>query len=134
MADRVLTLRGERSQYFGACARNNGSLAGSDTNLDSDTSFQALRRSGTVDKVLAEPAPLGPTPQVRQLVDGYVAGFNRYLKGIGVARLPDPTCRGKAWVGSITAEDVWTRHLVIAIARSAGILLRCPAGARRPWR
>ncbi|NUP50122.1 MAG: hypothetical protein HOW97_22835 [Catenulispora sp.] len=113
MADRVLTLRGQRSQYFGASAMNNGSLAGSVSNLDSDTYFQALRRSDTVEKVLGEPAPVGPTPQARQIVDGYVAGFNQYLKDVGVAHLPDPTCRGKAWVGAITAADVWTNMLDI---------------------
>ena len=57
---------------------------------------------------LARRAPLGPTAQLRQLVEGYVAGFNRYLGDTGAAHLPDPTCRGKAWVGPITALDVWS--------------------------
>jgi acyl-homoserine-lactone acylase len=42
------------------------------------------------------------------MVEGYVAGYNRYLRDTGVARLPDPTCRGKAWVGPITVLDVWS--------------------------
>jgi acyl-homoserine-lactone acylase len=42
------------------------------------------------------------------MVDGYVAGYNRYLRDTGVTRLPDPTCRGKAWVRPITALDVWS--------------------------
>ncbi len=37
-----------------------------------------------------------------------MAGYNRYLRDTGVAHLPDPTCRGKAWVTPITALDVWT--------------------------
>ena len=50
------------------------------TNLDSDTYYRALRQSGVVQRLLTRPAPLGPTDQVRQLVDGYVAGYNRYLR------------------------------------------------------
>jgi Penicillin amidase len=61
-----------------------------------------------VQRLLARPAPLGPTAELRELVDGYVAGYNRYLRDTGVAHLPDPTCRGKAWVGLITALDVWS--------------------------
>ncbi|NUP52260.1 MAG: hypothetical protein HOW97_33795 [Catenulispora sp.] len=118
MADRVLTLRGERSRYLGGAAMNNDSLNGPDTNADSDTYFQALRRSGTVPRMLARPAPSGPTPQLRQLVDGYVAGFNRYLREVGVAHLPDPSCQGKPWVQPITAEDVWLG--VLDLDQSAG--------------
>ncbi|KAA2265212.1 hypothetical protein F0L68_05020 [Solihabitans fulvus] len=108
LADRVLTLRGERSAAFGPTADSGDALARPTTNLASDTYYQGLRRSGVVERLLARPAPLGPTAQVRQLVDGYVAGYNRYLRDTGVARLPDPTCRGAAWVTPITALDVWS--------------------------
>ena len=108
MADRVITLRGERSRYFGPAADSGDTLGAATDNLDSDIYYQSLRKSGIVRRLLARPAPLGPTAQARQLVDGYVAGYNRYLHDTGVAHLPDPTCRGKAWVTPITATDVWT--------------------------
>jgi acyl-homoserine-lactone acylase len=108
MADRVVTLRGERSAYFGAAGDSGDTLGRSTTNLNSDTYYQGLRDSGVVPRLLARPAPLGPTQQARQLVDGYVAGYNRYLRDTGVAHLPDPTCRGQSWVTPITATDVWT--------------------------
>lgn len=120
MADRVLTLRGERSRYFGAAAMNDDSLNGPDSNLTSDTYFQALRRSDTIAELLARPAPLGPTPQLRQLVEGYAAGFDRYLKDVGVANLPDPSCQGQPWVQPISAEDVWMNALDIDQAAGAG--------------
>jgi acyl-homoserine-lactone acylase len=118
MADRVLTLRGERSRYLGAAATNNDSLNGTDTNLDSDIYFQALLSSGTVEHLLSQPVPLGPTKALRQLVDGYAAGFDRWLKDIGVAHLPDPSCQGQPWVRPITAEDVWMN--ILDIDQSAG--------------
>jgi acyl-homoserine-lactone acylase len=108
MADRVITLRGERSRYFGPAANSGDTLGAATDNLDSDIYYQSLRKSGIVRRLLARPAPLGPTAQARQLVDGYVAGYNRYLHDTGVAHLPDPTCRGRAWVTPITATDVWT--------------------------
>jgi acyl-homoserine-lactone acylase len=111
MADRVVTLRGERSRYFGPTADPDNPLAneeGATSNLASDVYYGGVRQSGVVQRLLARPAPLGPTAELRELVDGYVAGYNRYLRDTGVAHLPDPTCRGKAWVGPITALDVWS--------------------------
>src|SRR5437588_9610656 len=92
MADRVITLRGERSRYFGPAVDSGDTLGASTDNLDSDIYYQSLRKSGIVRRLLARPAPLGPTAQARELVDGYVAGYNRYLRDTGVAHLPDPTC------------------------------------------
>ena len=78
------------------------------SNLAGDIYYRGVRQSGVVRRLLARRAPLGPTDALRQMVDGYVAGYNRYLRDTGVAHLPDPTCRGKAWVGPITALDVWS--------------------------
>jgi acyl-homoserine-lactone acylase len=108
MADMVVTLRGERSRFFGARAMSDDTLGPPTSNLDSDIYYRGLRTSGLLQRLLARPAPLGPTPQARQLVAGYVAGYNRYLRDTTVARLPDPTCRGKHWVMPITALDVWS--------------------------
>jgi acyl-homoserine-lactone acylase len=110
MADRVVTLRGQRSRYFGPTADPNDPFAdeGASRNLASDVYYRGVRESGVVRRLLARAAPLGPTAQLRRLVDGYVAGYNRYLRDTGLAQLPDPTCRGKAWVGPITALDVWS--------------------------
>ena len=111
MADRVVTLRGDRSRYFGPRANAGDPFADEEdatSNLASDVYYRGVRQSGVVRRLLARPAPLGPTAQLRRMVDGYVAGYNRYLRDTGVAHLPDPTCRGKAWVGPITALDVWS--------------------------
>ncbi|MFI9787129.1 penicillin acylase family protein [Kitasatospora sp. NPDC051984] len=104
LADQVVTLRGERSRWFGADGRSSDRTG----NLDSDTYQRGLLQAGTVRRLMAEPAPLGPTGEARQLVDGYVAGYNRYLHDTGVDHLPDPSCQGKGWVGPITAEDIWS--------------------------
>ncbi|MGK4579324.1 penicillin acylase family protein [Kitasatospora sp. HPMI-4] len=114
LADQVVTLRGERSRYLDPSARASDGTP----NLASDTYYQGLRRAGTVQRLLDRPAPLGPTAELRRMVEGYAAGYNRYLRDTGVAKLPDPTCRGKAWVGPITALDLWS--LVYDINGNAG--------------
>ncbi|GGQ13643.1 penicillin acylase family protein [Streptosporangium pseudovulgare] len=110
MASWVLTLRGERSRHFGAEAMSDDAVDPV-SNLASDVYYKSVQASGVLRRVLARPAPHGPGAELRALVDGYVAGFNRYLSDTGVDRLPDPACRGKEWVGPITATDVWTNLL-----------------------
>ena len=117
MASWVVTLRGERSRYFGPDAASDDPMDPI-PNVASDLYYKGLNESGVLRRLLAQPAPLGPTWQLRQLVDGYVAGYNRYLGDTGVARLPDPTCRGKEWVGPITAADIWNN--VLDLNRLAG--------------
>jgi acyl-homoserine-lactone acylase len=123
LADRVVTLRGQRSRYFGPEANSGDPFADEEDatiNLTSDVYYQGVRQSGVVGRLLARPAPLGPTAELRQMVDGYVAGYNRYLRDTGVATLPDPTCRGKAWVGPITAFDIWSGVYDLTTLRGKG--------------
>ncbi|MFF2661997.1 penicillin acylase family protein [Kitasatospora sp. NPDC058032] len=123
LADQVVSMRGERSRWFGLDQRS----VGRPGNLESDAYQQSVLRSGTVQRLLARPAPLGPTGEVRQLVDGYVAGYNRYLRDTGVDHLPDPSCRGKGWVGPITADDIW--NILYEVNTEAGTGKRSAASA-----
>jgi acyl-homoserine-lactone acylase len=106
LADQVLTVDGDRSRYLGPNTDSGDQLAGAVTNLDSDVFHRWVNDSGLVTAAMDQPAPLGLSTQVRQLIAGYVAGVNRYLADTGVAELPDPTCRAKPWVHPITATDV----------------------------
>jgi acyl-homoserine-lactone acylase len=132
MADRVVTLRGERSRYFGPAADANDPFAGEEptSNLTSDVYYRGKRKSGVLERLLARPAPLGPTSELRRIVDGYVAGYNRYLGDTGVAHLPDPNCRGKAWVGPITALDVWSNVYDLNTVNGTRPLMAEIVGAR----
>ena len=61
---------------------------------------------------------------------GYVAGYNRYLENTGVDSLPDPTCRGKAWVRPIDEIDVYRYFYKLALLASQGVAIDGIAGAR----
>ncbi|MET7898909.1 penicillin acylase family protein [Streptomyces mirabilis] len=103
LADQVVTLRGERSQFLGPDGES-----GEGSNLASDTYYTGQRRAGTVQRLLDRKAPLGPTAELRRMVEGYAAGYNRYLRDTGVGKLPDPRCKGKPWVRPITPLDLWS--------------------------
>ena len=47
MADRVITLRGERSRYFGPAAGSGDTLGAATDNLDSDIYYRGQRTSGS---------------------------------------------------------------------------------------
>jgi acyl-homoserine-lactone acylase len=46
---------------------------------------------------------------VRELVRGYVAGYNHWLETTGADAIADARCRGQAWVRPITERDVYLR-------------------------
>ncbi|MFF1478399.1 penicillin acylase family protein [Streptomyces sp. NPDC058301] len=128
LADQVLTLRGERSRYLGPTQ----TTADGTSNLASDTYHQGLRQAGTVRRLLDRPAPLGPTSELRRMVEGYAAGYNRYLRDTGAAHLPDPTCKGKPWVGPIGAMDIWNLVYDLNGASGAAALRQAIATATPP--
>src|SRR5690349_16350798 len=86
LADDVVTLSGQRSLFFGP----DGTTVYGDNNLASDLYHTWVNQSLVVELLLASPAPIGPSQQARDLVRGYVAGYNRYLAEHPVPRLPDP--------------------------------------------
>ena len=109
VAGRWVTVRGERSKFFGAEGVRDARQTV--TNLQSDFFWKRILDLGLIARELQQPPPVGPTPEVRELIRGYTAGYNRYLAEVGVAGIPDRRCRGKAWVRPITEEDVYLRAL-----------------------
>ncbi|WP_328603477.1 penicillin acylase family protein [Amycolatopsis sp. NBC_00345] len=104
----VLTASGGRSAVFGPDADSGDALASQPvSNLDSDVYYRAIADDQRIERLVAQPAPLGPTGEAKQLVSGYVAGANRFLRDTGAAHLTDPTCRAKPWVRPITDLDIY---------------------------
>nr|WP_107909919.1 penicillin acylase family protein [Streptomyces chartreusis] len=117
LADGFVTVRGERSRFFGPDAAADSALSSATSNLSSDLYFRGVRQTGTVEKLLAEPAPRGPSRQVKDLMRGFAAGYNTWLEQ---KRITDPTCRGATWVRPITTQDVAARFYAIAVLGGQG--------------
>ena len=133
LADSYTTVSGERSRFFGPDARydfrGNGTTA---NNLDSDFFYRRIIDRRVVERLLAQAPPNGPRPEVRQIVRGYVEGYNRWLRRTGIDRIPDPACRGKAWVTPITELDAYRRFYQLALLASQGAAIDGIGGAQPP--
>lgn len=102
LAERAVTADGERARWFGG-----GTLA--DVNVRSDLFFRKAKDQRVVERLL-DGRPDGvhaPSRQVRDLMRGFAAGYNSYLRRTGVDGITDPACRGREWVRPVTELDLW---------------------------
>jgi acyl-homoserine-lactone acylase len=117
LADTIVTVRAERSRFFGP---NNGwGETGQINNLKSDFFFQRIKDMKTVERLAAQKPPQGPRPEVRAAVRGFAAGYNAYLRSRGRDKLPDPRCRGKDWVRPISELDLYRRYYMLSLRASS---------------
>ena len=130
LADMYTTVRAERSRYFGPDAswtnRGNSTTA---NNLNSDFFYKKIIDQRTVERLLAEPPPAGPLPEISEGVRGYVAGYNAYLREVGVDNISDPACRGKPWVKPLEEIDAYRRFYSLALLASSGVAVDGIGGA-----
>ena len=97
------------------------SMAG--TNLQVDTLVGDLHARQVVEKLLASKA--GPGTQARDMVAGYAAGVNAWLRSVGGAKgITDPSCKGAAWIQpNATATDIWYGVYLANLIASTGHFL-----------
>ncbi|MFZ9669087.1 MAG: penicillin acylase family protein [Solirubrobacterales bacterium] len=122
LAENYLSLRGEKSKYFGP---DNG-------NLNSDFVRKQFIQQGKVKQLLNGKGINAVKSGAREVVKGYVLGYNKYLKDVGRAKIPDPTCRGAAWVRPITEQDVYLRFIELLGYAGTGNALNAVAEAAPP--
>ncbi|MEV0221848.1 penicillin acylase family protein [Streptomyces sp. NPDC050704] len=129
LADGFVTVRGERSRFFGPDAAPDFSLSSAAKNLSSDLYFRGVREAGTVEKLLAQPAPQGPSRQAKELMRGWAAGYNAWLRQ---KKITDPACKGAAWVRPVTPLDVAARGFALAVLGGQGRGVDGITGAQPP--
>lgn len=158
LADSFLTVRGERSRYFGGAALPTGGDGGNDggnysvaidyldqrlfdlRNEDSDFFFKAY-----LDVARLRAGYAAGSAEATALLSGYVAGYNRYLREHRHA-LP-AACRGAPWVVPITLDDMLLlvaekalhasgelfANEILAAARGEGDSTAAPLPPTRDW-
>src|SRR5499426_1324986 len=129
MANDYVTVEAQRSRYFGPAGvdiqRGNGVVV---SNLDSDLFFQQIIDSGVVQHLAQA---LSPTEKQAEI--GYTKGYNAYLAHVGgAAGVPDPTCRGQAWVRPITVMDSYLRFYQLMLLGSSDAAIPGIVGAAPP--
>jgi acyl-homoserine-lactone acylase len=126
LAEEFATIEGTRSLHFGPEGRSALGFNEVD-NLTSDLFYRSQ-----IDLARLRAGWPGQSAASRALVDGYVAGYNRYLRDTGAANLP-AACRSKDWVRPITRDDLLRLNekqmlLASSLALAPGLALAAPPG------
>jgi acyl-homoserine-lactone acylase len=133
LADVLLTGRAQRSRYLGPKGHYDDGVAMNGSNLQSDALVTDLHNRKVVEHILADPKA-GPGTEARQMVAGYAAGVNKYIRAIGgSSHITDPACKNAGWIKpNITALDVWYGVYLANILASTGNFLKEIVGASPP--
>nr|WP_301291829.1 acylase [Pseudomonas koreensis] len=121
LANEIVTVNGQRSRYFGP----EQFTIEQRENRVSDVFFTWLNTPEAVN-TFWQAQPL----QVRDLVEGYAAGYNRYLAERRQQGLPQQ-CQGE-WVRDISAEDLVKLTRRLLVEGGVGQFAEALAGAMPP--
>ncbi|WP_233836273.1 penicillin acylase family protein [Paraburkholderia sp. ZP32-5] len=130
MADGFVTYRGERSRYFGANARPTVEASfGQPDNLDADFFFRFITDDAAVARYRNS-----QSADMRALIDGFVAGYNRYVADLARGEFPGAhaACRAAPWAGKITSTDIYRRQYAANLAGGAARFVTAIARAQPP--
>ncbi|NBD14045.1 penicillin acylase family protein [Corallococcus silvisoli] len=118
LADQFLKVRGERARYLGRGPQ--------DAFLESDFTYRGLALRARAEATFNE-----QSAEVRELVQGYAAGYNQYLADVPAAQRPE-ACKGAAWVKPISAYDLLAYHLDLSLFDTLVPLLGYVGNAHPP--
>ncbi|WP_394845378.1 penicillin acylase family protein [Pendulispora brunnea] len=118
LADQILKVHGERAKYLGEGPRR--------VHVVSDFAYRLLNLTGRAEETFAKQPPVA-----REVLEGYAAGFNRYLTNTGVQNVPG-YCKGQPWVRPITAKELFAYHINLALTGSASRLIAAIGLAQPP--
>mgnify|MGYP000212230513 FL=1 len=110
LADQVLKVRSERAKFFGP---DKVPGSGDSGNLLSDFGHHALGVMNSAKKLYPS-----LSENTRAIIEGYVAGYNKYLAETGIENLA-PLCTNQPWVTAITPIDL-TAYMFATSQYSSG--------------
>ncbi len=113
--EKMVTLAGERSQTMDPDGKYLDLFAGGEViNYQSDAAYKYILSDETV-----KYTKNGASKDVRDLVAGYVSGFNKH---IAAKALDGEDCRSQKWFRPITEDDIWRRIAQVPLLEtSAGV-------------
>ncbi len=118
LANEVVTVNGERAKFFGP----DQSTLEERNNLASDVFFTWLNTPQAVAAFWK-----AQSPQIQQRIEGYVAGYNRYLKEQGA-----PVQCQAAWVRPLVAQDLVKLTRRLLVEGGVGQFAEALVGAKPP--
>ncbi len=130
IADEFVTLRSQRSKFFGEEGRwgirANGA---STTNLDSDFFWQHVMRAEDIDRVRD-----ASDIEAVYASEGYAEGYNRYVREIKAGQHAGrhAECRDAPWVREITVRDMYLRYYRLSLLASSSVFIPQIGNAQPP--
>jgi acyl-homoserine-lactone acylase len=133
LADTFLTVRGERSRYFGPDAHTttpkNGEYGVANGYIDLTNEQSDFYYKGYVDLDQLRTGYAAGKQEVRDLLAGYADGYNRYLSDN--RKILPSACRNAAWVKPISVDDMYRLVEEKALHASGDVFAAGIVGAAR---
>jgi acyl-homoserine-lactone acylase len=130
-AEVIVGVNGERSRYFGPDATGGPdfeSNGGTETNLENDFLFRFVNSPEHVQKAWEE-----QSAEAKELIGGFVTGFNRYLREVPAGQRPAP-CRNAPWVRNLSEQDIVRFMRRLAVEASTARFTKPLLAAQPPGR
>lgn len=130
MMDDFVTIRGERSRYFGPdgtySIRANGSVA---DNVSSDFFWKFIADEAAINRTEAK-----TIQRFKTLVKGWTVGFNRYMSELKTGQHPGRhlACAGGEWLQPIAVDDMYRRFVRLSVLASSSVFVNEIASAQPP--
>ncbi len=115
LARDIVKVRGDLSRTFGPDSGNR----------ESDLFHRALLPDAALREFTKRQSATS-----NRFTDGYVAGYNRYLRDH--ANEIAPSCKGAPWVGPVTVDDITRLGISVGIRYGVGRFMREMAAAAPP--
>lgn len=128
--DDIVTIRGERAQFFGRAGTYtipaNGSTA---NNVDSDFFWRSLITDTQLAKLKADAAPEALAATI-----GFKDGVNRYIRELKAGAYPGrhAACANGAWLRPLDDNDMFRRYLRLGVLASSSVFVSNVAQAAPP--
>lgn len=128
--DDVVTIRGERAEFFGRDGTYtipaNGSTA---SNVDSDFFWRSLITEEALAKLKTDAAP-----EARAATIGFKDGINRYIGELKAGGFPGrhAACADGAWLRPLDDDDMFRRYLRLGVLASSSVFVSNIAQAAPP--
>jgi acyl-homoserine-lactone acylase len=119
LADMVLTVKGQKSQFLGA--------GDNDRWINSDLAWRAIDIVTVARRDFETAAP----DEVVQQFEAFAAGWNTYLEEVGAQGVPG-WCRNQPWVQPLEPWEIYTYARSIALNASSSRLVSYIATAQPP--